>query len=262
MIPSNEIIKWSETAPWISNEQVEQDLVICRSLIEIFSDDYLSEHLAFRGGTALHKLYLSSHARYSEDIDLVQKNPGPIKSTIDSLRKVLSFVGDPKIKQKFNNNTMIFRFNSESTPPIPMRLKVEINCREHFSILGYIENEFSVDTRWFKGSAQIQTYTLEELLGTKLRALYQRKKGRDLFDLYKAFVVVNPDPSKILSCYTSYMEFSGVKIPTKKQFINNLTAKLSDIEFHNDTDALFRTGEIYRPKEAFEFLNEELFSKL
>jgi len=262
MIPSNEIIKWSETAPWINNEQVEQDLVICRSLVEIFSDAHLSEQLAFRGGTALHKLYLSSHARYSEDIDLVQKNPGPIKSTIDSLRKVLSFVGDPKIKQKSNNNTLIFRFNSESTPPIPMRLKVEINCREHFSILGYIENEFSVNTKWFKGSAQIQTYTLEELLGTKLRAFYQRKKGRDLFDLYKAFVVLKPDPGKILSCYKSYMEYSGVKVPTKKQFINNLTAKLSDIEFHNDTDALFRTGEIYLPQEAFEFLNEELFSNL
>ena len=113
MIPSNDIIEWSETAPWISSEQVEQDLVICRALVEIFSDAYLSEHLAFRGGTALHKLYLTSHARYSEDIDLVQKEPGPIKSIIDRLRKVLSFLGNPKVKQKLNNNTLIFRFNSE-----------------------------------------------------------------------------------------------------------------------------------------------------
>ena len=262
MIPSNDIIEWSDTAPWISSEHVEQDLVICRSLVEIFSDAYLSEHLAFRGGTALHKLYLTSHARYSEDIDLVQKKPGPIKSIIESLRKVLSFLGDPKVKQKSNNNTLIFRFDSESTPPVPLRLKVEINCREHFSILGYKESDFSVDTRWFKGSAQIQTYNLEELLGTKFRALYQRKKGRDLFDLYQALAILKPDPGIILSCYSSYMDFNGVKVPTKKQFINNLTEKLSDIEFLNDTNALLRTGEIYRPKEAFEFLNEELFSNL
>jgi len=65
MIPSNNIIEWSDTAPWISSEQVEQDLVICRSLVEIFSDAYLSDQLAFRGGTALHKLYLTSYARYS-----------------------------------------------------------------------------------------------------------------------------------------------------------------------------------------------------
>jgi len=262
MIPSNDIIEWSDTAPWISSEQVEQDLVICRALVEIFSDAYLSEHLAFRGGTALHKLYLTSHARYSEDIDLVQKKPGPIKSIIDRLRKVLSFLGNPKIKQKSNNNTLIFRFNSESTPPVPLRLKVEINCREHFSILGYKERDFSVDSRWFKGSAHIQTYNLEELLGTKFRALYQRKKGRDLFDLYQALAVLKPDPGIILSCYASYMDYNGVKVPNKKQFTNNLTEKLSDIEFLNDTNGLLRTGEIYKPKEAFEFLYEELFSKL
>jgi predicted nucleotidyltransferase component of viral defense system len=261
MIPSNDIIEWSDTAPWISSEQVEQDLVICRSLVEIFSDAYLSEHLAFRGGTALHKLYLTSHARYSEDIDLVQKKPGPIKSIIESLRKVLSFLGDPKVKQKSNNNTLIFRFDSESTPPMPMRLKVEINCREHFSILGYKESDFSVDTRWFKGSAQIQTYNLEELLGTKIRALYQRKKGRDLFDLYQALAILKPDPGIILSCYGSYMDYNRVKKPTKKQFTNNLTEKLSDIEFLNDTNGLLRAGGIYRPMEAFEFLHEELFSK-
>ncbi len=262
MIPSNDIIEWSDTAPWISSEQVEQDLVICRSLVEIFTDAYLSEHLAFRGGTALHKLYLTSHTRYSEDIDLVQKKPVPIKNIIDTLRKVLSFLGDPKVKQKSNNNTLLFRFDSESTPPMPLGLKVEINYREHFSILGYIENDFSVDSRWFKGSAQIQTYNLEELLGTKLRALYQRKKGRDLFDLYQALTILKPDPGIILSCYASYMEFNGLKVPTKKQFTNNLTEKLSDIEFLNDTNALLRTGEIYRPKEVFEFINEELLSKI
>ena len=53
-----------------------------------------------------------------------------------------------------------------------------------------------------------------------------------------------------------------MKVPTKKQFTNNLTEKLSDLEFLNDTKALLQTGEIYKPQEAFEFLHEELFSKL
>jgi len=174
----------------------------------------------------------------------------------------LFFLGDPKVRQKSNNNTLIFRFNAESDPPVPLRLKVEINCREHFAVLGYKEINISVNTRWFKGSALIQTYSLEELLGTKLRALYQRKKGRDLYDLYKAIAVLNADQDKILSCYKSYMEFSGVKAPTKKQFIINLTEKLSDLEFINDTKALLQEGESYKPLEAFEFLIEELFSRL
>jgi predicted nucleotidyltransferase component of viral defense system len=73
MIPVNEIRAWSHYTPWITDEQIEQDLLICRSLVEIYSNDFLAENLAFRGGTALHKLYLQPQPRYSEDIDLVQK---------------------------------------------------------------------------------------------------------------------------------------------------------------------------------------------
>jgi predicted nucleotidyltransferase component of viral defense system len=126
MIPITDIRAWGNTVSWQHDQQIEQDLVICRSLVEIFKDPYLSEHLAFRGGTALHKLYLTSHARYSEDIDLVQRDSGPIKGIIDGLRSTLSFLGNPRIRQKANNNTLIFRFDSESDPPVPLRLKIEI----------------------------------------------------------------------------------------------------------------------------------------
>lgn len=55
MIPKPNIVKWQEHAPWKQFSQVEQDLVISRALVEIFSDDFLRENLAFRGGIALHK---------------------------------------------------------------------------------------------------------------------------------------------------------------------------------------------------------------
>jgi len=57
-------------APWATDVQVEQDLVLSRILVEMFQDASLAEHLAFRGGTALHKLFLSPAAPYSEDVDL------------------------------------------------------------------------------------------------------------------------------------------------------------------------------------------------
>jgi predicted nucleotidyltransferase component of viral defense system len=72
MIPQSYITEWSRQVSWTTNEQVEQDLLICRALIEIFSDEWLSDLLAFRGGPALYKLYLHPQQRYSEDIDLVQ----------------------------------------------------------------------------------------------------------------------------------------------------------------------------------------------
>lgn len=59
MIPQQYITEWSEIAPWKSNEQVEQDLIICRSLVELFSDELIADKPAFRGGTALHKLFLN-----------------------------------------------------------------------------------------------------------------------------------------------------------------------------------------------------------
>ena len=65
MIPISDIRAWNNVVPWITNEQIEQDLIISRSLVEIFSDDFLSENLVFRGGTALHKLYLNPQSRYS-----------------------------------------------------------------------------------------------------------------------------------------------------------------------------------------------------
>lgn len=65
MIPVYSIQEWREVAPWTTDAMVEQDLVICRALVSIFSDDFLKENLAFRGGTALHKLYLSPQPRYS-----------------------------------------------------------------------------------------------------------------------------------------------------------------------------------------------------
>ena len=88
MIPEIAITQWRNIVPWTDAKQVEQDLIICRALIAIFSDDYLAGRLAFRGGTALHKLYLSPQPRYSEDIDLVQIKAEPIKPTIDRLKSL------------------------------------------------------------------------------------------------------------------------------------------------------------------------------
>ncbi len=99
MIPKAYIDAWRAKAPWQQDAQVEQDLVISRAIVEIFSNDYLSEHLAFRGGTALHKLFLSPQVRYSEDIDLVQLKPGPVKPMLEAIRDQLLFLGDKEARQ-------------------------------------------------------------------------------------------------------------------------------------------------------------------
>lgn len=96
MIDRAFITEWQKTAPWPQRYQVEQDLVICRALVEIFNHPALAENLAFRGGTALFKLHLPL-ARYSEDIDLVQIQAGPIGPVMDALQEKLNpWLGIPK----------------------------------------------------------------------------------------------------------------------------------------------------------------------
>jgi predicted nucleotidyltransferase component of viral defense system len=264
MIPQAYITEWANKVPWQTNEQVEQDLIICRALTEIFKDEFLANNLAFRGGTALHKLYLSPQPRYSEDIDLVQIKAGPIKPIIDKLRdEVLSFLGEPVVKQKANNNTLVFRFESEIAPVMPIRLKVEINCREHFSVIDWQKFPFSVESQWYTDSCEITTYQLEELLGTKLRALYQRRKGRDLFDLYTAITQSDLNFDQILTCYREYMNFVvGSNVPTQKEFLLNMEEKMLDTEFLGDIQLLLRNGEAYDPQKAWELVKTELIEKI
>lgn len=89
MIPRDFITEWRAHAPWVADVQVEQDLVICRALVELFSRPLIARSLAFRGGTALYKLHLRPAARYSEDIDLVQIEAGPIGPVLAEVRAAL-----------------------------------------------------------------------------------------------------------------------------------------------------------------------------
>ena len=263
MIPQAYITEWSSHVPWQTNEQVEQDLVICRALVEIFSDEFLASSLAFRGGTALHKLYLQPQPRYSEDIDLVQMRAEPIKETVQKLQKSLSFLGDSTVEQKKDNLTLKFRFESEIPPVVKLRLKVETNCREHFTILGYQPFPFEVKSSWYNATCNITTYKLEELLGTKLRALYQRRKGRDLYDLYKALSGHKAlDAEAILKCYNEYMKFVVDNPPTQKQFLQNMEAKMQDDEFIGDIKGLIRPEEKYNDTEAYDLIRPMLIEKL
>jgi len=263
MIDRASIMAWAEHAPWTDSAMVEQDLIICRTLVDIFSDDFLKNELAFRGGTALHKLYLQPQPRYSEDIDLVQVNPGPIKPILFRLGEVLDWMPDRVTKPKRYNNTMLFRMESEVPPVQPIRLKIEINCFEHFNVLGLRKIPFNVDCNWFRGNCEITTYAFEELLGTKLRALYQRKKGRDLFDLQVALDKGSVDEQKVMECYGRYMEFSVDKPPSYKQFMQNMELKMQDSEFLSDTELLLRPeADKFDPERAFRMVRDVFIERL
>jgi predicted nucleotidyltransferase component of viral defense system len=262
MIPRDYITEWRAHVPWVQDVQVEQDLVICRALIDIFSHSLLKGALAFRGGTALYKLYLKPAARYSEDIDLVQVEAEAGGPMMQALRSVLDpWLGEPRWKQTEGRVTFVYRFDSEDTPPIRLRLKVEINSREHFAVHGFTSVPFAVSSRWFEGSCQITSYELDELLGTKLRALYQRRKGRDLFDL--AIALKNPavDPARIVAAFSEYMGQGGHHV-ARQLFERNLASKLHDPLFTADIGPLLAPGYSWDIADAAKTVSSRLIALL
>jgi predicted nucleotidyltransferase component of viral defense system len=78
LIPAAYLQEWGTKAPWPDSRQVEQDLIICRALCDLFNSPALAGKIAFRGGTAINKLLFRQPLRYSEDIDLVQTQPEAI----------------------------------------------------------------------------------------------------------------------------------------------------------------------------------------
>ena len=262
MIPQDYITQWRERAPWSEDFQVEQDLVISRALVAMFSDPVLAGALAFRGGTALYKLYLTPPVRYSEDIDLVQVEPGPAGPLMDRLRNALDpWLGEARWKQSRGRVTFGYRFLSEDVPAMRLRLKVEINTREHFAVLGFARRAFSVESRWYSGRAEIGTFELDELLATKLRALYQRRKGRDLFDLAMGLADGRSDAGRIAAAFREYMDREGAPV-TRAIFGRNLAGKIGDAQFNADMSALLRPGFEWRPVEAARTVSEGLISLL
>jgi predicted nucleotidyltransferase component of viral defense system len=263
MIPKPYIAKWQPYAPWKEFGQVEQDLIISRVLVEIFSNDFLRENLAFRGGTALHKLYLNPAARYSEDIDLVQIKPGPIKPIMKKIGEVVTFFDEKRTTQvRGHGAKALYRFTSEYEE-IRMRLKLEINCKEHFNVLDMVDFPFEVESEWFSGKAEITTYNINELLGTKLRALYQRSKGRDLFDLYYSWQNIDLDLEQVINCFKEYALFATDKRPpSKKEFLVNIEEKENSSEFAGDMEALLRPQVKYNQNEAFNWLKTKLIENI
>lgn len=262
MIPRDYITHWRAHAPWSIDAQVEQDLVISRALVELFQVAELANSLAFRGGTALYKLYFIPPVRYSEDIDLVQVRPEPIGKTLDRTRAVLDpWLGAPRRRLKEGRVNLVYRFESEDVPPLKMRLKIEVNTREHFTQLGRASVPFEVDSPWFRGTADVHTFALDELLGTKLRALYQRRKGRDLFDLWHALETGRVDPPALIACFQRYMREGGHHV-TRAQYEQNLQGKRRLPDFRDDIDPLLRPGFSWDFEIAMDTVLERIVARL
>jgi len=262
MIDKLSLVHWQEFAPWPNDAYVEQDLIISRALVELYSHPLLKSELAFRGGTALQKCFFAFPIRYSEDLDFVQVNQVPIGPVLDAIREKLDpWLGKPRVKLGHGRATLFYRFEGSDDNKSAMRLKIEINTREHYAFLRHINKQFTVNSPWYSGNCEILTFELDELLGTKLRALFQRKKGRDLFDLARAIELLPINLDQILGCFYKYLEPMGLSI-SRAEFEANLLGKRDMYEFREDMQALLPLKTTFNFDQDFVLVMEKLIAKL
>ena len=233
MITDADIAHWRTHVPWVDADQVEQDLVLSRVIVEIANDPLLGPELVFRGGTCFHKLWLDRPWRYSEDLDYVRSTAGGIGEILSALRSIGERVGFDRVNTDVRKYPKA-RFRSTFATGGPMTIKIEINTFERSPARPTIARAYSVQSPWFTGTAAVPTFELPELVATKIRAMFQRKKGRDLFDLWLAVRHAGVAPEDIAACFEPYRPDGW----TVNRALDNLNAKLNDAQFTDDLDAL------------------------
>lgn len=262
MIDTQSLMMWKKHAPWGGISDVEQDLIISRALVDIYNHPLLKNELAFRGGTALQKCFYDVPTRYSEDLDFVQITQGAIGPIFDALRSVLEpWLGKPNTSLSSGRATQLYRFIGSDEDKTKLKLKVEINTVENYNFLGLIEKPFAVQSNWYSGNTIIKTYQIDELMATKLRALYQRKKGRDLFDMARAIELLPINMEEILRCFKNYLEREDDKI-SRAKFERNLLMKKNVDMFRGDIVPLLAAGVKHDFDKDFDLVMSKVIEKL
>jgi predicted nucleotidyltransferase component of viral defense system len=276
-ITQRDVLSHQVAVPWPNLRQVEQDLLLCRAVAAIFDDEFLGGQVAMRGGTLLHKVHLAPAARFSEDIDLVACADRPEEHIRRALRRVLSGVlGRPKssawdsialavrnVVRPYRVLRMTFGVLSVCVPGANLEVKVEANVSERSSHRPLVAIPFEFPFRGTAVKTLINGYDLHEMLGTKMRALFQRRRGRDLFDLYWSLQQAQPppDPAMVIDSFLHYLRAEGTAAE-RQEFIGILDAHLQDPGFRSDTDHLLRQGIDYDVRLAGRAVRRTLLDRL
>ena len=233
MISEAELAHWRTVVPWLDRNQVEQDLVLSRLIVEIAGHPLLGSELVFRGGTCFHKLWLDRPWRYSEDLDYVRRSATGVGEVFDAIREVANGVGFHDVSTQIGRHPKV-RLRSTLLDGRRLQIKVEMNTFERSPAHPTVTRRLAVESPWFVGEADVPTFTIDELTATKIRALFQRRKGRDLFDLWLAFEHGTASVDGVVDAFEPYRPDGW----TGDRALANLADKLADDGFLHDLDAL------------------------
>ena len=208
---------------------VEKDYVIGWMLWGIGSDPRLSNFWAFKGGTCLKKCYIETF-RFSEDLDFTVFPGGPINpdellpifvEIIDRINDASGIelsLREPFIRVRPGGDSAEGRlyYRGPRNTPQEASLKLDLTSSEQVvrpSVLRPISHQYPDE---LPGPAEIRCYGFEEVFAEKLRAMGERSRPRDLYDIVNLFRRRDflPHADLIRSVYIEKCESKGVQVFT------------------------------------------------
>jgi predicted nucleotidyltransferase component of viral defense system len=219
-------------AEWLLDQGViEKDYILGWLLAGIANHRALADAWVFKGGTCLRKCYYETY-RFSEDLDFTVMKGGPddpeelgaiftdIATWVREESGIELIVDDRSFRRRKNkrgNPTTEGRIGyrgPNASPSIP-KVKLDITTDEILTsrpVLRPIGHPYSDRL----STSRVLSYSINELFGEKLRALAERCRPRDLYDV----VHMHRHPDLIGSArlvrgvLKRKCEFVGIEVPT------------------------------------------------
>jgi predicted nucleotidyltransferase component of viral defense system len=244
-VTTRTIRNWADEGGIPDLTLAELDFRLAHALQTVYADSFLRDRLLLKGGTALNKLYLLAANRLSVDLDFnaIGSREQVLRertSIGEALAAVLTRQDpgyDLTYRWRYDQVTLYARY-SPLTGTAPQRLKLEVSFIERFAILGRLERPLLASP--LGEPLVVHTFHLEELVSTKLRALFDRRKGRDIYDLYRV-TDLGLDHAAIRKMVLYYF-LRANKVFHYPTFVRNVERKVAERGFGDDIRGLIRLG--------------------
>ena len=212
---------------------IEKDYVLGWLLAGIFSNDELAKNWVFKGGTCLKKCYLETY-RFSEDLDFTLKDPSHLdeeflRRAFGETYKWISENSGPEFfagSERFD----VYR-NSRGHPNCQAKLAYRGPVSPKSGGLPRVKLDLTADELLVlppvkvpvfhpygdgpERGFRILSYDREEMFAEKIRALVDRARPRDLYDVVNVYRNARGWPAvpRLLDILRPKCEFKGLKIP-------------------------------------------------
>lgn len=211
---------------------VEKDYVLGWMLAGINSHPVLRDAWVFKGGTCLKKCYFETY-RFSEDLDFTLTDPSHFDEAFlkNAFAEIGSWVYEqtgievPTEKQVFDiyknpRGTISCQgkisYKGPVSPRDMPRIKLDLTADERLVLPPVRVPVYHPYTDTPEVGIEILAYAYEEVFGEKIRALGERTRPRDLYDVINLFRNddARPSPSVLLDVLGQKCDFKGIAIPT------------------------------------------------